>query len=104
MNIYLFFIITVSGFTITAKVSRNGDIKKSANFSRPNFDENTGKNSEISPGRCKTLFKSVKKDLSKSRPVNKLTIKILLKYCMTETRLKLLATLTSKAKKDSLRW
>ena len=100
MNIYLFFILTVSGFTITAKVTNNGDIKKSG-FSRSNFDENISK---ISPGRCKTLFKSVKKDLSKSRPVNKLTIKILLKYCMTETRLKLLATLTSKAKKDSLRW
>ena len=101
MNIYLFFILTISGFTITAKVSNNEDTKISSNFSRPNFDN---KKSEISPGRCKTLFKSVKKDLSKSRPVNKLTIKILLKYCMTETRLKLLATLTSKAKKDSLRW
>ena len=99
MNIYLFVVLVfpIYGFAITAKVS-NSQKSSVSDFTR----SNTGQ--KISAAKCKRRFKSVQKDLSKSRPVNKLTIKILLKYCMTETRLKLLASLSSKAKKDSLRW
>ena len=99
MNIYVFIVLIVPifGFTITAKVPDHFKKIQGHELQRK-------KNREISPAQCKTLTKTVKTDLSKSRPVNKLTIKILLKYCMTETRLKLISSLSSKAKRDSLRW
>ena len=101
MNIYLFIVLVIPmySFTITAKVSgkkfKGQESQKSITSS---------KTREISPAKCKILTRTVRTDLSKSRPVDKLTVKILLKYCMTETRLKLLSPLSSKAKKDSLRW
>ena len=101
MNIYflVIFILPISGFTITAKVTgqkfQDSEFKKTTSLTKIR---------EISPAQCKTLTRSVRTSLSKSRPVDKLTVKILLKYCMTETRLKLLNPLTSKTKKDSLRW
>ena len=99
MNVCVFIVLIVPifGFTITAKVP--GQIKKINGFQRSTLDP-----VKISPAQCKILTRAVRADLSKSRPVDKLTVKILLKYCMTETRLKLLSPLSSKAKKDSLRW
>jgi len=103
MKIYLFIviIISISSFAITAKVTGRKFLGNDGQKSMLWSDKIKAR--EISPKECKLLTRKTKIDLLKSRPVDKLTLKILLKYCMTEKRLKLLSFLSSKAKKD-LRW